>query len=52
MLFISSFLGLGTRSEVYNVLTLGCLNHVEPNITMIMPFKLLMKLRFGFGIMP
>jgi hypothetical protein len=44
--------GLGTNSEAYNVLTLGCLGHVEPKIIVIMPFKPLMKLRFGFGIMP
>jgi len=25
---------------------------VEPNIVMIVPFKPLVKLRFGFGIMP
>jgi hypothetical protein len=52
MLPISSPLGLGTKSETYNILALGCLCHVEPNTIVIMPFKPLMKLRFGFGIMP
>jgi len=47
-----SLQGLGTNSEAYNVLTLGCLGHVEPNIVVIVPFKPLVKLRFGFGIMP
>jgi hypothetical protein len=51
-LLISDLLGLRTNSEVYNVLTLGCLSYVEPNTIMIVPFKLLVKLRFGFGIMP
>ncbi len=49
---ILSLQGLGTNSEAYNVLTLGCLGRVEPNIVVIVPFKPLVKLRFGFGIMP
>jgi predicted Rossmann-fold nucleotide-binding protein len=47
-LFISCPLGLGTKNEIYNVLALGCLGRVEPNILLIMPFKPLVKLRFGF----
>ncbi len=31
---------------------IGCLGHVEPNIVVIMPFKTIMKLKFGSGIMP
>jgi hypothetical protein len=52
MLLILSLVGLGTKSEAYNVLALGCLGHVEPNTIVIVPFKPLVKLRFGFGIMP
>jgi hypothetical protein len=52
MLLISDPIGLGTKNEAYNVLTLGCLNFVEPYTSVIMPFKPIMKLRFGFGIMP
>ncbi len=51
-LFISSFLGLGTKSEVYNVFALVCLGCVEPNTVAIVPFKPLIKLRFAFGIVP
>ncbi len=51
-LFILGLLGLGTKSEVYNVFSLRCLGHVEPNIVVIVPLMPLMKLRFGFGIMP
>jgi hypothetical protein len=51
-LLILSPLGLGINSESYNVLALRCLGCVEPDIVMIMPLKLLVKLRFGFGIMP
>jgi hypothetical protein len=36
----------------YNVLTLGCLGRVELNIVVIVRFKPLVKLKFGFGIMP
>jgi hypothetical protein len=43
---------LGSKNEVYNVLALGCLGYVEPNRVMIVPVKPLVKLRFGFGIMP
>jgi hypothetical protein len=43
-LLILSPLGLGTKSETYNVLALGCLGCVEPNIVMIMSLKLPMKL--------
>jgi hypothetical protein len=50
-LLISSPLGLRTKNETYNVLALGCLGCVEPNTLMIMPFKPLVKLRFGCGIM-
>jgi hypothetical protein len=50
--FILGFRRLGPNSEAYNVLTLGCLGCVEPNIIVIVPFKPLMKLRFGFNIMP
>jgi hypothetical protein len=52
MLFISHPLRLGIKIEAYNVLALGCLGCVEPNTIVIMPLKPLMKLRFGFGIMP
>ncbi len=51
-LLMSSPLQLNTKSDVYNVLALGCLGRVEPNIVMIVSFKPLMKLKFGFGIMP
>jgi hypothetical protein len=51
-LLISGPPGLGIESESYNVLALGCLGCVEPNTIMIVSLKLLMKLRFGFGIMP
>ncbi len=51
-LFISSFLKLGTKNEIHNVLALGCLGRFEPNIIVIMPLKPPMKLKFGFGIMP
>jgi len=51
-LFVSNSLGLGTKTQAYNFLALGCLGCVEPNTIMIMPLKLLVKLRFGFGIMP
>ncbi len=51
-LLISSPLGLGTKNETSNILALGCLGHVEPNIVMIVPIKPLVKLRFGFDIMP
>jgi hypothetical protein len=51
-LLISCPLGLRTKNETYNVLALGCLGYVEPNTLMIMPFKPLVKLRFGCGIMP
>jgi len=43
---------LGTKSETYNFLTLICLDRVEPNTLVIVPLKPLVKLRFGFGIMP
>jgi hypothetical protein len=43
---------LGTKSETYNVLALICLDCVEPNTLVIVPLKPLVKLRFGFGIMP
>jgi hypothetical protein len=52
VLLISSLLGLGTKNEAYNALTLRCLNHVKPNTLVIVSFKPLMKLRFGFGIVP
>jgi hypothetical protein len=51
-LLISSPPGLWTNSEAYNVLTLGCLSCVEPNIIVIVPLKPLVKLKFGFCIMP
>ncbi len=51
-LLISSPIGLGTKSEAYNVLTLQCLGHVESNTIAIVPLKPLVKLRFNFGIMP
>jgi hypothetical protein len=51
-LLISSLPILGTKNEAYNVLALWCLSLVEPNTIMIMPLKPLVKLRFGFGIMP
>jgi hypothetical protein len=52
MLLILGLARLRTKNETYNVLTLRCLSHVEPNIVVIMPLKPSMKLRFGFGIMP
>jgi hypothetical protein len=52
MLLIYGPLGLGTKSETCNVLALKCLSCVEPNIIMIVPFKPIVKLRFGFDIMP
>jgi len=52
VLLISNPPRLGTKNEAYNFLTLGCLSHVEPNTIVIVPFKLLGKLKFGFSIMP
>ncbi len=52
VLLISSLLRLGTKNETYNVLAIGCICCVEPNIIVIVPFKPLVKLRFGFGMMP
>jgi hypothetical protein len=52
MLLILGLPKLGTKNKAYNVLTLGCLGHVEPNTIMIVPLKPLVKLKFGFGIMP
>ncbi len=52
VLLISNPPRVGIKSEAYNVLTLRGLSHVKPNSLMIMPLKPLMKLRFGFGIMP
>ncbi len=49
---MSSPLGPGTNSETYSILAFRCLGHVEPNIIIIVPLKRLVKLRFGFGIMP
>jgi hypothetical protein len=49
MLLLSSSSRLGTKSKTYNVLALGCLSHVEPNVIVIMPLKPLVKLRFDFG---
>ncbi len=49
---ITYFRSSRVKNSSYNVLTLGCLGCVEPNIIMIVPFKPLMQLRFGFGIMP
>ncbi len=43
---------LGTKNETYNVLALRCLSRVEPNTIVIVPLKLLVKLRFGFDLMP
>jgi hypothetical protein len=51
-LLISSPLGLGTKNETYNVLALRCLGNVEPNTLVIVQLKPLVKLKFGFGIMP
>ncbi len=51
-LLISKISGLGTKSEVYNVLALRCLGRAKPNILVIVPLKPLVKLKFGFGIMP
>ncbi len=42
---------LGTKSETYNILALGCIGHVEPNTVVIVPFKPLAKLKSNFGIM-
>jgi len=52
MLLISGPPRLGTNNEAYNVLTLRCLGCLKPYIAVIVPFKLLIKLRFNFGIMP
>jgi hypothetical protein len=52
MLLILGFPRLGTMSEIYNVLTLGCIGHVELNVIMIVPLKPIVYLRFGFNIMP
>jgi hypothetical protein len=51
-LLILNLLKLGTNSEAYNVLALGCLGHVEPSMVMIVLIKCLVKLRFGLSIMP
>jgi hypothetical protein len=52
VLFVSSLTRLRTRSETCNILVLGCLGCVEPNRIMIMTPKPIVKLGFGFGIMP
>jgi hypothetical protein len=52
VLLISNPPRVGIKSEAYNVLTLKGLSHVKPDSLVIMPLKPLMKLRFGFGIMP
>jgi hypothetical protein len=36
-------------NETYNVLTLGCLGHVEPNTIVIMPLKPPVKLRLALA---
>jgi hypothetical protein len=51
-LLISSPPKLGTKNKTYNVLTLKCLGRTESNTLVIMAFKPLLKLRFGFGIIP
>ncbi len=51
-ILILSFTRLGTRSETCNILVLKCLGHVEPNSVMIVSPKPIMKLGFGFSIMP
>jgi hypothetical protein len=43
---------LFSRSETCNILELKCFGHVEPSRIMIMTPKFIMKLGFGFGIMP
>ncbi len=48
-LFISGPIKLGTRSETCKLVSFGC---VEPNRILIMTPKHIMKLGFGFGIMP
>jgi hypothetical protein len=50
--FILGLQGLGINSEAYSVLALGCVGYVEPNIVVIVPFKPVEKLKFGFGIIP
>jgi hypothetical protein len=42
---------LGTKSETYNILALGCIGHVQPNTIVIVPFKHVAKLTSNFGIM-
>jgi hypothetical protein len=49
---VSSLTGLGIRNKACNILVLRCLNYLEPNIVVIMPFKFTLKLKFSFGIMP
>jgi hypothetical protein len=47
-LLILSPIGLGTRSAACNIFVVRCF---DPNIIMIMTPKLIVKLKFGFGIM-
>ncbi len=51
-LLISSFTRLRIRSETCNILVLRCFSHVQLNRVMIVTPKLIMKLGFGFSIMP
>jgi hypothetical protein len=51
-LLITNFTRLGTRSETCNILVLRCLGHVERNRVVIVTCKPIMKLGFGFSIMP
>ncbi len=52
VLFVSDLAKLRTRNEACNVLVLKCLGPVESNRVLIMAPKPIVKLGFGFGIMP
>ncbi len=43
---------LKSSNETCSVLVLGCLGCAEPNTIMIVPLKPLVKLIFGFGMIP
>jgi hypothetical protein len=51
-LLVSNLTGLGTRSETANILALSCFGHVELSRIMIITFRPIVKLEFGFGILP
>jgi len=51
MLFILGLIGLGKSGENYNILVVKCIGGVEFNTITMMVFNIIMKLKFGIGIM-